>query len=72
MVENVDRRRDTEVTYEVLEALELREETVPGVAGRGELVFYQLGKVSQASSDFEQSYFNSAPAETYQAFSKGL
>ena len=46
---------------EFLEALDLREETVPGDPVRGELVFYQLGKFSQAISDFEQIYFNTAP-----------
>jgi len=51
-----------------LEALELREETVPGEPGRGELVFYQLGKFSQAISDFEQIYFNTSPREKYDAF----
>src|SRR5207248_7414783 len=37
-----------------LEALAMREETVPGDATRGELVFYQLGKFSQVISDYEQ------------------
>ena len=46
---------------EFLEALELREETVPGDPVRRELVFYQLGKFSQAISDFEQIYFNTEP-----------
>src|SRR4029450_2136947 len=55
-----------------LEALEIREETVPGAAGRGELVFYQLGKFSQAISDFEQIYFNTSPAEKYRSFSNWL
>lgn len=55
-----------------LEALELREETVPGGPGRGELVFYQLGKFSQVISDFEQIYFNTSPAEKYQTFAKWL
>ena len=55
-----------------LAALELREETVPGEAGRGELVFYQLGKFSQAISDFEQIYFNTSPREKYDAFVKWL
>ena len=48
---------------EFLEALELREETVPGDPVRRELVFYQLGKFSQAISDFEEIYFNTEPAE---------
>ncbi|MCA2245655.1 ATP-dependent helicase [Mycobacterium sp. WUMAC-067] len=56
------------VYLDFLEALELREESVPGQSGRGELVFYQLGKFSQVISDFEQIYFNSAPAEKYNSF----
>lgn len=60
------------VYLDFLEALELREETVPGQAGRGELVFYQLGKFSQVISDFEQIYFNTAPEEKYGAFVKWL
>lgn len=55
-----------------LEALKLREETVPGADGRGELVFYQLGKFSQAISDFEQIYFNTAPKEKYRSFVEWL
>ncbi|WP_433784420.1 ATP-dependent helicase [Actinomycetospora sp. CA-101289] len=55
-----------------LETLELREETIPGAPGRGELVFYQLGKFSQAISDFEQIYFNTSPAAKYDAFAKWL
>jgi DNA helicase-2/ATP-dependent DNA helicase PcrA len=55
-----------------LAALELREETVPGATGRGELVFYQLGKFSQAISDFEQIYFNTSPREKYETFAKWL
>lgn len=60
------------VYLDFLEALELREETVPGTDGRGELVFYQLGKFSQAISDFEQIYFNTAPADKYATFVKWL
>ena len=45
-----------------LEALDLREETLPGEPVRRELVFYQLGKFSQAISDFEQIYFNTDAA----------
>jgi DNA helicase-2/ATP-dependent DNA helicase PcrA len=57
-----------------LEALGLREETVPsfgdgaGSTGRGELVFYNLGKFSQAISDFEQIYFQSSPQAKYESF----
>ena len=57
---------------EFLEALEVREETLPGEPGRRELVFYQLGKFSQAISDFEQIYFNTSPEEKYRAFASWL
>jgi DNA helicase II / ATP-dependent DNA helicase PcrA len=60
------------VYLEFLEALQLREETVPGQVGRGELVFYQLGKFSQVISDFEQIYFNTSPQEKYTSFVKWL
>jgi DNA helicase-2/ATP-dependent DNA helicase PcrA len=43
-----------------------------GSATRGELVFYNLGKFSQAISDFEQIYFQSAPQGKYDAFVKWL
>ncbi|MGE5287651.1 MAG: PD-(D/E)XK nuclease family protein [Micromonosporaceae bacterium] len=39
---------------------------------RGELVFYNLGKFSQAISDFEQIYFQSDPQRKYEAFTKWL
>jgi DNA helicase-2/ATP-dependent DNA helicase PcrA len=55
-----------------LEALGLREETLPGEPVRRELVFYQLGKFSQAISDFEQIYFNSDPRQKYEAFASWL
>ena len=51
----------TSLYLEFLEALGLREETVPGEPVRRELVFYQLGKFSQAISDFEQIYFTTEP-----------
>jgi DNA helicase-2/ATP-dependent DNA helicase PcrA len=57
---------------EFLEALEVREDTMPGDPTRRELVFYQLGKFSQAISDFEQIHFNSAPYDKYTAFAKWL
>ncbi len=57
---------------EFLEALGLREETVPGDPVRAELVFYQLGKFSQAISDFETIYFNTSPKEKYEAFAGWL
>ena len=46
-----------------LENAGLREERVPG--GRGEVVFYNLGKFSQAISDFESIHFHSKPGEKY-------
>lgn len=60
------------VYLDFLEKLKLREENVPGAPGRGELVFYQLGKFSQVISDFEQIYFNSAPKSKYESFVKWL
>lgn len=60
------------VYLDFLESLRLREESVPGPPGRGELVFYQLGKFSQVISDFEQIYFNTSPQEKYSAFVKWL
>ena len=55
-----------------LEALGMREDTLPGDPVRRELVFYQLGKFSQAISDFEQIYFTTEPKEKYEAFAKWL
>jgi DNA helicase-2/ATP-dependent DNA helicase PcrA len=49
-----------------LEATGLREELVPD--GRGEVVFYNLGKFSQAISDFESIHFHSSPVEKYESF----
>lgn len=49
-----------------LETAGLREETVPG--DRGEIVFYNLGKFSQAISDFESINFHSNPVEKYSSF----
>ena len=39
---------------------------------RRELVFYQLGKFSQAISDFEAIYFNTEPAQKYESFANWL
>jgi DNA helicase-2/ATP-dependent DNA helicase PcrA len=55
-----------------LEALEVREDTLPGDPARVELVFYQLGKFSQAISDFEEIYFSTSPYEKYTTFAKWL
>jgi DNA helicase-2/ATP-dependent DNA helicase PcrA len=49
-----------------IEGVGLREEKVPG--GRGEVVFYNLGKFSQAISDFESIHFHSKPLEKYRSF----
>jgi DNA helicase-2/ATP-dependent DNA helicase PcrA len=49
-----------------LENCGLREEAVPN--GRGEVVFYNLGKFSQAISDFESIHFHSKPGEKYASF----
>lgn len=49
-----------------LDATGLREEKVPG--NRGEVVFYNLGKFSQAISDFESIHFHSNPVEKYKSF----
>jgi len=54
----------------LLERLGLREDSVP--AGRGEIVYYNLGKFSQAISDFEQIHFHSAPKAKYETFSNFL
>jgi DNA helicase-2/ATP-dependent DNA helicase PcrA len=50
-----------------LETIRLREESIPG--GRGEIVFYNLGKFSQVISDFEQIHFQSDPKTKYERFS---
>jgi DNA helicase-2/ATP-dependent DNA helicase PcrA len=59
----------------LLEAMKLREERVPERgegATRGELVFYNLGKFSQAISDFEQINFQSEPQQKYLTFAGWL
>ncbi len=53
-----------------LEASELREEKVP--KGRGEVVFYNLGKFSQVISDFETIHFQSEPKRKYEEFANFL
>ena len=53
---------------DVLEALGIREDTVPGDPVRGELAMYQLGKFSQVISDFEAIYFSSSPRDKYDSF----
>jgi DNA helicase-2/ATP-dependent DNA helicase PcrA len=49
-----------------LENAALREESVPN--SRGEVVFYNLGKFSQAISDFESIHFRSEPTQKYETF----
>src|SRR5215475_15498070 len=49
-----------------LEEAGIREEKVPN--GRGEIVFYNLGKFSQLISDFEAIHFHSKPSEKYETF----
>ncbi len=53
-----------------LEQIGLREEVVPN--GRGPTVFYNLGKFSQAISDFESIYFHSRPLQKYESFANFL
>ena len=55
-----------------LDALEIREDNLPGDANRGELVFYQLGKFSQVISDYEQIHFTTEPKAKYDSFAKWL
>jgi len=55
-----------------LEAIDLKEDTVPGDPGRGAVVFYTLGKFSQVISDFESIHFKSRPDEKLRSFSKWL
>jgi DNA helicase II / ATP-dependent DNA helicase PcrA len=55
-----------------LEALTVREDALPGDPTRRELVLYQLGKFSQAISDFEQIYFTTQPREKYKEFARWL
>lgn len=55
-----------------LEAIDLREENIPDDCGthrgRGEIVYYNLGKFSQLISDYETIHFNSDPESLYQGF----
>jgi DNA helicase-2/ATP-dependent DNA helicase PcrA len=47
-----------------------REELIPD--GRGEIVFYNLGKFSQVISDFETIHYQSKPVEKYDSFADFL
>jgi DNA helicase-2/ATP-dependent DNA helicase PcrA len=53
-----------------LEEAGVREERVPN--GRGEVVFYNLGKFSQVISDFEAIHYHSKPVEKYASFADFL
>lgn len=48
----------------------VREERVPN--GRGEVVFYNLGKFSQLISDFESIHYHSKPVDKYDSFANFL
>lgn len=56
------------IYLDALEALGIREDTIPGDKVRGELAFYQLGKFSQVISDFETIHFSSSPDQKYRQF----
>jgi DNA helicase-2/ATP-dependent DNA helicase PcrA len=58
------------VFLDFLEKAGISEERVPN--GRGEVVFYNLGKFSQVISDFEAIHFHSKPAEKYASFANFL
>jgi DNA helicase-2/ATP-dependent DNA helicase PcrA len=53
-----------------LEDAGVREERVPN--GRGDIVFYNLGKFSQLISDYETIHYQSKPAEKYSSFADFL
>lgn len=53
-----------------IETAGIREERVPN--GRGEIIFYNLGKFSQVISDFESIHFHSKPREKYASFADFL
>ena len=48
----------------------VREEKIPD--GRGEIVFYNLGKFSQLISDFETIHYHSSPKQKYESFAEFL
>src|SRR5439155_22929916 len=52
-----------------LEQAGVREERI---LGRGEIVFYNLGKFSQLISDFETIHYHSKPKEKYESFGNFL
>lgn len=70
--ELIDRRPYSiqRVFLDFLEDCELTEGAVPD--GRGEVVFFNLGKFSQLISDFEQIYYRSPLKDEYLAFAQFL
>lgn len=58
------------VFLQFLDTAGVREERVP--QGRGDVVFYNLGKFSQVISDFEAINFHSKPIDKYQTFASFL
>lgn len=54
------------VFLDYLDAVRLREDKVPD--GRGEVVYYNLGKFSQLISDYEAIHFKTEPKAKYQSF----
>ena len=59
------------VFLDFMENAKIREEKVVG-KGRGEVLFYNLGKFSQLISDFEAIHFLSNPVEKYASFADFL
>ena len=72
--QNAQRRWSTysiqRVFLKFLEDVGVREEQVPD--GRGEVVFFNLGKFSQVITDYETIHYRSKPADKYQAFANFL
>lgn len=62
------------IYLDFLEALGLREETIPSApgGGRGELVYYNLGRFSTAIGDFERIHLTTPPTDRILAFAKWL
>lgn len=58
------------VFLDFLDRVALREETIPD--GRGEVVYYNLGKFSQCISDYEEIHFRTEPRSKYESFVKHL
>jgi len=58
------------VFLDFLEKAHLREDRVPD--GRGEVLFYNLGKFSQVISDFESIHWHSKPIQKYTTFASFL